>query len=46
MISEAIFHPGLTYRVTPNLQLDLRAGVGLNRHADDFFAGSGFAVRY
>jgi hypothetical protein len=37
---------GFTYRITNNFQLDIRAGVGLNRRADDFFAGSGFAVRY
>jgi hypothetical protein len=37
---------GFTYRITNNFQLDIRAGVGLNRYADDFFAGSGFAVRY
>lgn len=37
---------GFTYKVTPTFQLDIRAGVGLNRHAADFFAGSGFAVRY
>jgi hypothetical protein len=40
------FDGGFTYKVTDNLQLDIRAGVGLNRHADDFFVGSGFAVRY
>lgn len=37
---------GFTYKFTPNLQFDIRAGVGLSRLADDFFAGSGFAVRY
>lgn len=37
---------GFTYRVTPNFQLDIRAGLGLSRSADDFFAGTGFAVRY
>ena len=37
---------GFTYKVTPAFQLDIRAGVGLNRHAADFFAGSGFAVKY
>ncbi len=37
---------GLTYKVTNNFQLDIRAGIGLNDHAADFFAGSGFAVRY
>lgn len=40
------FNGGFTYRVTPNFQLDIRAGVGLNRRADDFFAGTGFAYRY
>jgi hypothetical protein len=36
---------GFTYRVTNNLQLDIRAGVGLNDAADDYFVGSGFAIR-
>lgn len=40
------FDGGFTYKLTPNFQLDIRAGVGLSRSADDFFAGSGFAVRY
>jgi hypothetical protein len=37
---------GFTFRVTPNFQLDVRAGLGLSSSADDFFAGTGFAVRY
>jgi hypothetical protein len=37
---------GFTYKVTPDFQLDIRAGCGLNDHAADFFAGVGFAVRY
>jgi hypothetical protein len=37
---------GFAYRFTPNTQFDIRAGVGLNRHADDFFAGTGFSFRY
>jgi Putative MetA-pathway of phenol degradation len=37
---------GFTYKVTPDFQLDVRAGCGLNRAAADFFAGAGFAVRY
>ena len=37
---------GFTYKVTNNFQLDVRAGVGLNRQADDFFTGAGFAYRY
>ena len=37
---------GFTYLVTNNFQLDIRVGVGLNKHADDYFTGAGFAVRY
>lgn len=37
---------GFTYKFTPNFQYDVRAGVGLNRHSDDYFIGTGFAVRY
>jgi hypothetical protein len=36
---------GLTYLVTPNFQLDWRAGFGLNGAADGFFTGCGFAIR-
>jgi hypothetical protein len=45
-VAEYYYNAGFTYLVTPNFQLDIRAGMGLNRHADDFFAGSGFAIRY
>ena len=37
---------GFTYLLNPNVQFDIRAGVGLNEAADDFFIGSGLAVRY
>ncbi|HEY8503710.1 MAG TPA: transporter [Gemmataceae bacterium] len=40
------FNGGFTYLVGPNFQLDIRAGLGLNRRADDFFTGTGFVVRY
>jgi hypothetical protein len=40
------FDTGMTWKVTPNLQLDGRAGLGLNHHADEFFAGLGLSVRY
>jgi hypothetical protein len=40
------FDGGFTYKVTPDVQYDVRAGVGLNRHADDYFLGTGFVVRY
>ncbi len=37
---------GFTYRVTINFQLDIRAGIGISEASDDFFAGSGFSVRF
>ncbi|OLC62020.1 MAG: hypothetical protein AUH76_09145 [Candidatus Rokubacteria bacterium 13_1_40CM_4_67_11] len=37
---------GLIYFFTKNLAVDVRAGVGLNRQANDVIAGTGFAVRY
>jgi hypothetical protein len=43
---QAFFDTGLTYRLTPNLQLDGRAGLGLNHQADEFFTGIGLSVRY
>ncbi|MFL5328344.1 MAG: transporter [Gemmataceae bacterium] len=43
---EHYLNSGFTYKFTPNTQYDIRAGVGLNRHADDFFAGTGFSFRY
>jgi hypothetical protein len=37
---------GSVYYFTKNFEMDLRAGVGLNEHANDFLVGSGFAIRY
>jgi outer membrane putative beta-barrel porin/alpha-amylase len=37
---------GLVYFIPDNLAIDVRAGVGLNRQANDFLAGTGFSVRY
>jgi hypothetical protein len=37
---------GFTFLVTNNVQFDVRAGVGLNEDADDFFTGAGFAIRH
>lgn len=37
---------GLTWQLTDNLQLDWRAGFGLNEEADDFFTGFGLSVRF
>jgi hypothetical protein len=43
---EYYFNGGFTYLVTNDVQLDIRAGLGLNDHADDFFAGTGLSVRW
>jgi hypothetical protein len=43
---QPFFDTGVTFKVTPNLQLDGRAGLGLNHHADEFFTGLGLSVRY
>jgi hypothetical protein len=40
------FVGGLVYFITDNCEIDIRAGVGLNEHADGYLIGSGFAVRY
>jgi len=40
------FNRGFTVAFTNNIQWDVRAGLGLNRAADDFFAGTGLTVRY
>jgi Putative MetA-pathway of phenol degradation len=37
---------GLVYFITPNIEVDVRTGVGLNRNANDFLVGVGFAKRY
>jgi hypothetical protein len=37
---------GILYRLTPNMQLDLRAGFGLSGHPDDFLTGVGYSVRF
>jgi hypothetical protein len=36
---------GFTFLVSNDIQLDIRAGVGLNEEADDYFVGTGFAIR-
>ena len=37
---------GLVYFITPNFEVDVRAGVGLNHLSNDFLTGVGFAARY
>jgi len=43
---EHYFNGGFTYLINNNIQWDIRAGVGLNDAADDFFAGSGISIRF
>jgi hypothetical protein len=40
------FNGGFTYLFNNNVQWDIRAGVGLNEAADNFFAGTGLSLRY
>lgn len=44
--AEHYVNGGLTYKVTPDFQLDVRVGKGLTANSQDFFVGAGFAVRY
>jgi hypothetical protein len=37
---------GALHRLTPNIQLDLRAGFGLTGRPDDFFTGAGLSFRF
>ncbi len=45
-LPEHYFNGGFTYLVSDNIQLDVRAGVGLNNAADDYFVGLGASVRH
>lgn len=36
---------GFTYRPTPDMQFDIRAGLGLTDASDDYFVGTGFSIR-
>jgi hypothetical protein len=37
---------GFTYLISNDVQFDIRAGVGLNAAADDYFIGSGLSIRF
>lgn len=43
---ENYFNGGFTLLLNNDVQWDIRAGVGLNDAADDFFAGTGLSLRY
>lgn len=36
---------GLTYRPTPDMQFDVRAGIGVSDASADYFVGTGFSIR-
>lgn len=36
---------GFTYRPTPDMQFDVRAGIGLSDASADYFLGTGFSIR-
>ena len=37
---------GFTFLLNDDIQWDIRAGVGLNDAADDYFLGTGLSIRY
>lgn len=43
---EHYFNGGFTYLINNDIQWDIRAGVGLNDAADDYFLGTGLSVRF
>jgi len=43
---EHYFNGGFTLLLSNDVQFDVRAGYGMNRAADDFFAGVGLSVRF
>lgn len=46
VLPEHYFNGGFTYLLSNNVQWDIRAGVGLNDAADDYFVGTGLSVRF
>ena len=45
-LPEYYFDGGFIFPITNNLQFDVRAGIGLNEPADDYFTGAGMVVRF
>jgi hypothetical protein len=45
-LPEHYFNGGFTLLLSNDVQFDIRAGVGLNDAADDYFVGSGFSIRF
>lgn len=40
------FNGGFTFLISNDAQWDIRAGIGLNDSADDFFVGTGLSLRF
>jgi hypothetical protein len=43
--TEHFLNGGFTYLINDDMQVDIRAGVGLNDAAADYFLGTGFSIR-
>jgi len=43
---EHFFNGGFTFLISNNIQWDIRAGLGLNDAAEDYFAGTGLSMRF
>ena len=43
---EHYMNGGFSYLLNQDVQFDIRAGLGLNDEADDFFVGTGFSIRF
>jgi hypothetical protein len=43
--TEHFLNGGFTYLINDDMQFDIRAGVGLNDAAADYFLGTGFSIR-
>jgi hypothetical protein len=44
--AQSFFSPGMHYLVTPNLEVGLRVGWGLNEQSARFFSNVGFGLRF
>lgn len=44
--TEHYFNGGFTFLVSNDVQWDIRAGVGLNDAAEDYFVGTGLSIRF
>ena len=44
--NEHYFNGGFTVLLSNDIQWDIRAGVGLNKAAEDYFVGTGLSLRY